>query len=210
MTDSNLLLSSQWPTLQLTHFFSIVFEDSHCIWLETIKLRIVKWAYYRGSLFSILFGIADCNRIHQVDMCNCPLPYCTMKTCVTNVQYACIHVEWDFCHMCWRSYSYKFKSKNLLYGLNELNWSARGRVTVQWLYVCILHNACVIVMYGLYECKKGENHNRMTDSNWVSSSEGFTWSPDPQRASYHFTTHTVMTRTIACFARAATTIGTNW
>ena len=142
-------------------------------------------------------------------ICNCPLPYCTMKTCVTNVQYACIHVEWDFCHMCWRSYSYKFKSKNLLYGLNELNWSARGRVTVQWLYVCILHNACVIVMYGLYECKKGENHNRMTDSNWVSSSEGFTWSPDPQRASYHFTTHTVMTRTIACFARAATTIGTN-
>ena len=35
---------------------------------------------------------------------------------------------------------------------------------------------------------KGVNHNRMTDSNWVSSSGGFTWSGDPRRASYHFTT----------------------
>ena len=37
---------------------------------------------------------------------------------------------------------------------------------------------------------KGVNHNRMTDSNWVSSSGGFTWSGDPRRASYHFTTQT--------------------
>ena len=50
---------------------------------------------------------------------------------------------------------------------------------------------------------KGVNHNRMTDSNWVSSSGGFTWSADPQRASYHFTTHTLWWRgqSLLCWGR---------
>ena len=54
----------------------------------------------------------------------------------------------------------------------------------------ILHTMVVSHSVRVTQVRVGGDHSRMTDSTWVSSSEGLTWSFHPHRVSYPLTTHT--------------------